>query len=140
MHPAHPHTHVNALHHNRYTLRLQCVLQCLSDLSGHSLLNLQAPGEHVYQPGNLRQSDDGPVGDICHMGLAEERQQVMLTQAVELNIFDHDHVIIVFAKNRPVQQCLNIYGISASKIFERLCRPVRSSKQAFPSGILSGKG
>jgi hypothetical protein len=75
---------------------------CVGDLPGEVFLNLQAPGEHVHQPRDLRQAQHLAGGNISHMGLADEGQQVMFAQRVQLDVGDDDHLIVVGAKQRPL--------------------------------------
>ena len=60
---------------------------CLGDevrhLGRQALLDLEAPGEVVDDPGELRQPEEPLVGEIAHMGDARERQQVVLTERGE---------------------------------------------------------
>ena len=64
---------------------------------------LEAAGKDIHQARNFAQPQHFAIGDIGHMHLAEERQQVVLTQAEHLNIFDNDHLIIAHFKQRALE-------------------------------------
>ena len=58
-------------------------LDGVGDLDGEPLLHLRAPGVAVDEPGDLRQAGDAAVlaRDVGDVGLADERDQVVLAQA-----------------------------------------------------------
>ena len=46
---------------------------------------------------------------------AEERQQMMLAQAKELDILHHDHLVVLHGKQRTINEFLNIYFVTTSE-------------------------
>ena len=68
----------------------------VGDLGGEPLLHLGPPGVGVDQPGQLRQAGDAAVvvRDVGHVGLADERHQVVLAERVERDVPHHDHLVV----------------------------------------------
>ena len=62
---------------------MQQLFERLGDLVRHALLDAEPPGEHAHQAGQLADADDLIVGHVAHVGLAEERQRVVLAQREE---------------------------------------------------------
>ena len=67
----------------------------LGDLRRQPFLHLQPPREHVDEPRNLAEADDLAVGNVGDVALAEERQQVMLAEAVEVDVPHDNHLVIL---------------------------------------------
>ena len=80
----------------------------LGDLVGHPLLQLQPAREDVDQPRNLAEADHLAVRDVGDVALAEERQQVMLAQAVEVDVAHDHHLAIIDAEQRAVQHGVDV--------------------------------
>src|SRR5687768_970264 len=91
---AHRHAQVSTLADHRHAARVDRLEYRLRDLVRHALLNLQAPREHVDEPRDLAQPDDPRIRNVRDMTLAEERQQVVFAQAVEINVLDDDHLAV----------------------------------------------
>ena len=60
----------------------------LGDLVGQALLNLEPPGEDIHQAGDLAQADHTAPRNVGDVALAEERQEMVLAQAVEVDVLD----------------------------------------------------
>ena len=74
--------------------RLEHVHDRVGDLVGEPLLHLEPAGEDVHDAGHLGEAEDLAVGDVGDVGPAEERQQVVLAQRVELDVAHHDHALV----------------------------------------------
>ncbi len=74
--------------------RVDDVADRLSDLTRKPFLDLKPPREDLHQPRQLRQPNDTARRDVSDMGLAEEWQEVMLAERVELDVTHHDHVVV----------------------------------------------
>ena len=85
-----------------------------------TLLDLQAPGEHLDQAGDLGEPDNLPVRQIADMTFAEERHQVVLAEGIEFNVFDDDHIVTLGFKDRLVQNGRNVLLVALGEIAERL--------------------
>ena len=67
-------------------LRLEHLLDRLGDLHGEALLHLEPAREHLDEPRDLREPDDAAVRDVGDVDAPEERQQVVLAEAVEVDV------------------------------------------------------
>src|SRR5215510_1192020 len=88
LHAAHRHAQVCALAHDGHTHGIDLLADRFRDLVGHALLDLQPPREDVDEPRNLAQADDAALGNICDVTLAEERKEMVLAEAVEVDVLD----------------------------------------------------
>ena len=59
------------------------------------LLHLQPPREDVDQPRDLAEADHLLLRDVGDVALAEERQQVVLAEAVEVDVLDDHHLAVI---------------------------------------------
>ena len=94
------------------------------------LLHLQATREDVDQPRHLAQADHFVAGNVGDVALAEERQHVMLAQAVEVDVPDDHHLVILDAEQRPVQHRVDISLVPARQELQRGFHPLRRPDQA----------
>src|ERR1700694_4516588 len=99
-------------------LWLQRGLQRVADLGGEALLHLETAGEHVDTARNLAQAEDAPVGDIGDVCLAEERQEMMLAEAVHLDVSHHHHLRVRLFEDRAVDESLEAETVAAQKVSE----------------------
>ena len=109
----------------------------LGDLVGQALLNLQAAREDVDQPRDLAQAEHPALRDVGDVALAEERQQVMLAETVEVDVPDDHHLVIIDAEQRVVQRGVDIGRVAARQELERLLHPLRCIEQSFARRILA---
>ena len=78
------------------------------DLVGHALLQLQPAREDVDQARDLAEADHLAVRDVGDVALAEERQQVMLAHAVEVDVADDHHLAIIDAEQRAIEHFVDV--------------------------------
>ena len=90
-------------------------LNGLRNLLREPLLDLQAARENVHNPRDLAQADDLVVGQVGHVHLAEEGQQMVLAQAEELDVLHHDHFVVLHFVKRAIHQLLNVRVVSAGR-------------------------
>ena len=76
--------------------RVEGLLDALLDLEREALLNLEAVGEDVDHAGDLAQARDVAAGDVGHVHLTEEGQDVVLAEGEEVDVLDDDHLLVVF--------------------------------------------
>src|SRR6185503_20760054 len=100
-------------------------------------LNLQPPGEHIYDAGHLRQADDLAVGDVSHMRPPEERQQVMLAQRVHLDVAHHDHALVGLFEYRVSHHVGHRLVIALREPAKRALHPFRSLDQTLSLRIFA---
>ena len=77
-------------------------LDRLGDLRREPLLHLQPAREHVDDARDLAEADHAAVRNVGDVALAEERQQVMLAQAVEVDVAHDHHLVILDGEERAV--------------------------------------
>ena len=70
---------MGCLNDDSNTKRLKGFLNAVTNLSCESFLDLKTAGESLDHTGDLAQTGNGTVRNICHMGLADERHDMMLT-------------------------------------------------------------
>ena len=109
----------------------------LRDLLGQPFLQLQPAGVHVDQAGELRYAEHASARDVADVAAAEERQHVMLAQAVDLDVLDDHHAVGRLREHRAVDQLLRIDPGAGSEELDRLRDPLRRLEQAFAVRILA---
>ena len=88
---------------------IECLLDTVLDLRRQALLYLQATSEDIDDAGELREPRDVAVGDIADVDLTEEGQHVVLTERVEVDILDDNHLAILLAEHRRAEDLLRIF-------------------------------
>ena len=104
---------------------------------GHPFLQLQSASENVDHTRDLAEADHLPIRDVGNVALAEERQQVVLTHAVEVDITNDYHLAIVDAEQRTVQHSIDIRLVAAGEKPERLVDSVRRLDQPLAGGVFA---
>ena len=99
------------------------------DLVRQPLLDLQAPAEHIDEPRNLAQADHAGTGNVGDVALAEKRQQVVLAQAVEVDVLDDHHLAVVDGEQGIVEHGVDVRVVPARQKPERLLDPYRRPDQ-----------
>ena len=113
------------------------LLHRVGDLPGEVFLDLQTTGEHVHQPCNLRQTQHFTRWNISHMRFADEGQQVMFTQRIQLDVVDNDHFIVVGGEQRAVDDFFDTLFITVTQVLHGFGRTQRCIEQAFAVGIFA---
>ena len=87
---------------DHHAQRLEVLVDQVGDLLGQALLDLQAAGQAVHDPGDLAQPDDpSSLGNIGHVGHAGERKHVVLAHRIERDVLDQDHLVVLFVLDDP---------------------------------------
>ncbi len=76
--------------------RLKRMIDDAGDLRRHGLLGLQPPGIDLHDTRKLGNADHRVRGQIGDMGAADEWHDVMLAMGIELDVAQHDDVVIAF--------------------------------------------
>jgi hypothetical protein len=105
----HHHTKMPGLDHNADALRIQAHHQDVGDFFCKSFLYLESPGVYVDNPGNFAQADNLAVWHVCDMALAIERQKMVFAQAVKVDILDNNHLVVLFCKERTVDNLTRVF-------------------------------
>ena len=116
---------------------MQCLLDALLDLQRHTFLNLQAMGKDVHHTGNLRESRDVAVGNVCHMSLSVERQHVVFAEREKVDVLDNDHLRVVFAEECLSQHFVGILLVALRQKLHGLSHTHRSLLQALAVGVFA---
>src|SRR6267143_681797 len=136
-HAAHLHAQMAGFDNYADTLGSDFFLDGLRDLAGHALLNLQAARKHVYHAGDLAEPQNPLVRQIGHMGLAEERQQVVFAEAEEFDVLHDNHFVVGHAERRAIQYMIQVQVVTAGQIFESFLETLRRLAQPFAIRMLS---
>ena len=134
---AHGHAQVRRLHDDGDTERGHAVADGVGDLVRQPLLHLQSAAEYVDDSRKLAQADDPRVRNVGDVALAEKRQQMMLAQAVEVDVPDDDHLVIIDREQCAVEDVLDVRVVPARQELEGLLNPFRRVEQSFAAGILA---
>ena len=78
-----------------------------------------------------------PFGNVGDVALAEERQQVVLAQAVEVDVRDDHHLAIIDGEQRAVQHVVDVGRVAAREKPQRLLDPLRRLDQPLARRILA---
>ncbi|CEI19623.1 hypothetical protein PAMH19_5013 [Pseudomonas aeruginosa] len=139
-HAAHHHAHVLGLDHHRDAEGAGDLLDRLGDLPAHVLLDLQAAGVHVDDPRDLRQAEHLAVRDIGHVGLADEGQQVVLAERVQLDVLDQYHFAVVGAEQGTVDDFFQALLVAAAQVLHGLGGTLGRVQQTFAVNVLAELG
>jgi hypothetical protein len=112
----------------------------VGDLIGEPLLHLQAPAEDIDQARDLAEANHLRARNIRDMAPAEERQEMVLAEAVEVDVLDDHHFAVINREKRVVQHLVDVGRVSARQELERVLDPLGSVDQAFPIGVLPEAG
>src|SRR5712664_3331569 len=137
LHAAHLHAEMAGFDNHANTLRSDFFLDGLRDLAGHAFLNLQAARKHVDHAGDLAEPQNPLVRQIGHVGLAEERQQMVFAEAEEFDVLHDNHLVVGHAERRAVQYMIQVQVVTAGQILERFLETLRRLAQPFAIRILS---
>ena len=81
--PAHLRAHVRRLEPHRDALRVDELDERVGDLLAEALLHGEAAGEEADEAGQLGDADDSLAGDVADVGVAGERERVVLAERGE---------------------------------------------------------
>ncbi len=116
--------------------RLQNFLEAGGDLVCQPFLDLQAPGERVDDPRDLRKADDPALWQVGDVGPAEKREQVVLAEAEKIDVAYEDHFVAIGRKHGPVDDDIEVLLIASSQPTHGLFDAVRSPAQPRPIRVL----
>ena len=71
-----------------------------------------------------------PFGNVGDVALAEERQQVVLAQAVEVDVLDDHHLVIIDGEQRVVEHRVDVGGVAARQKPQRFLDALRRVEPA----------
>src|SRR5205807_3508779 len=109
--PPHLHAQVTRFHDDRHPEGFDLLQNDLRNLRGEALLDLQTPGKSVDQARDLGQTDHFAVWNVGHVAFAEERQEMMFTKGVEINVPDANQLAVWHLKVRLVDERVDSSGV-----------------------------
>ena len=113
------------------------LLNRFGDLPGEVFLDLQATGEHVDDARDLRQAEHFAGGDVGDVGLADEGQQVVLAQRIQLDVLDDHHLVVVGGEQRAVDDLVQRLLVAVAEVLHGLGGALGRIQQAFAFGIFT---
>jgi hypothetical protein len=97
----------------------------MGDLFGEPLLDLQAAREQIDQPRQLAHPHHTTVGNVADVATTEERQQVVLAKAVQLDVAGDHHVVRLLDEDRLLDDLACASSIPAGEKVEGRCHTFR---------------
>ncbi len=128
------------LDHHRNALGIGDLLNSLGDLASQVFLNLQTTGEHVDDARDLGQTDYLAGRDVGNMGLADERQHMVLAQRVQLDVLDDHHLVVVGVEQCAVDDLVQRLVIAVAEKLHGLGGALRCALEAITLRLLSQVG
>ena len=117
------HALVHRLDHDADAARLQHVVDAAGDLGRHLLLDLEATREDVDDARELRDADHLGRRQVAHVGPADDRRHVVLAVRLELDVAQHDHLVVAgHLLERAAQVVAGVDGVARDT---SPCRPRR---------------
>src|SRR5262245_38309881 len=136
----HRHAEVSRFDEDAHAVRLNDVHDRVGDLVAQPLLHLQPPGEYFNDARQLGEADDAAIGDVGDVGPAEEREQMVLTERIKLDVPHQDHALVVFLEHRVSYRVGYRHLVTAGKPAQRLLHPFGSLEQTGALRILTQSG
>src|SRR5215470_20350162 len=88
----------------------------LRDLLGEPLLELQPSRIHVDHAGQLGNSEHLSARNVTDVATAEERQDVVLAQAIDLDVLHNHHAVRLLGEDGTVDQLVDVGAIPGRKV------------------------
>ena len=116
---------------------MECVLNAVLNLLREPLLHLQAVAENVYHTGYLAQAGDVAIGNIGHMGLAVERQHVVLAKREEVDILHDHHLVVALLEKGVGEHFVGILRVAARQYLHGLGHTHGGLLKTLPLGVFA---
>src|SRR5256885_13521832 len=136
-HAAHLHAKMARFDDDADALLRDFFFDCLRDLAGHALLNLQPPREHVHEPRDFAEAENFFRRQICDVRFAEKWKHMMLAETEKFDVLDDHHFVVTDAECCAVQNGIEILMIAASQKLEGFFKTLRSFAQSFAVRIFA---
>src|SRR5712692_9221615 len=138
--PAHHHAEVGRFDHHADAAGVEHLHERIGHLVGEALLYLQPAREHLDHARDLGKAHEPTVREIRHVRLAEERQQVVLAQRVDLDVAHAHEVFVTLTVERVADHVGDLHVIAAGQPLERGFDAGGSVSEAFAHRILAQLG
>ena len=138
VYPARRHAFVRRIDDDPHPPRLQHLLHATGGLGGHFLLHLGTSRKTLDDPCKLADTDDLVGRQVTDMRAADDRRHVMLAVRFELDVSQHDHLVIAGHFLKGAAQILaGIDGIAREPFTVCLNDAARRIEQPFASWIIA---
>jgi hypothetical protein len=127
----HRHAQMRRFHHHGDAERANFFSNRLRDLIRETFLDLKAASEDIDEARDLAEADDPSLRNVGDVAPAEKRQQVMLAEAVEVDVLDDHHLVIIDGEERIVEDGVDICGVTAGEKVEGLLHSFWCVEQPF---------
>src|SRR5688572_5769083 len=133
------HAFVHGLDHDADAARFQHRVDAGGDLCSHLLLHLEPTRIGIDYPRQLADPDHLVGGQVTHMGAADDRRHVMLAVRFELDVAEHDHLVVAGGLLEGATQILTwIDTVAAVPVAIGSYDTARRVAQTLAGGILAG--
>src|SRR5690606_23976599 len=146
-HHAHPalvdaprgHAFVTGLDHHAHAAGPEHVLDHLGDLRGHLLLDLEAPRIGLDHARELADAHHLAIGQVADVSTADDRRHVVFAVAFELDVAQHDHLVVAADLLEGALEVLaRVLAIAAEPVAVGIDHALGRVEQAFARGIIAG--
>ncbi|KAI1696481.1 hypothetical protein Ddc_20396 [Ditylenchus destructor] len=96
-----------------------------------------AAGIHFDDARHLGQAQYAAVGQVGHVGLADEGQHVVFTERIQLDVLDQHHFAVVRAEQGTVGDFFQCLLITAAEVLHRLGGTLWRVEQALAGNVLA---
>jgi len=133
------HAMMRRLDHHTDPARMDNLIQRISDLRSHFLLDLQAPCLDIHDARQFADPNDALIRQIANMYAADYRRHVMFTMGADFNILEYHHFVVPVGLLKSLLQYSDgILAISGIKLLIGANDPVGRFQQSFAVGIIPG--
>ena len=132
---------MNRLDQHGGTARLQGAHDGIGDLRRHGFLGLQAAGEDFDDARQLRNANDPLRRQIGNMDAADEGRDMVLAMRVELDVAQHDQIVVTADIHEGARQRFRRIVVIARKILPKgLGDAFWRVEQSLAAGVIAGPG
>jgi len=94
----------------------------------------------MSDPGHLREAQHLAVRDVGDVGLAVEREQVVLAEREHVDVLDDHHLVVVDREEGLADDRLRVLSVALGQEVERLLHPLGGPDEALPLGLFADAG
>jgi len=113
------------------------LLDTVLDLHRQTLLHLQATSEDLDDTWELGEPRDIAVGDVANVHLAKEGKHVVLTEGIEVDVLDDDHLPIVLLEHRRAEDLVGGLGHALGEEAHGFAYTLWGLDEAFALGVFT---
>ena len=135
--PSHDHAEMGRLEHDAYAQRVELLLNDRGNLVREPLLHLQPAAEHVDDARDLAEPHHLAARHVGDVALAEEGQQVVLAEAVEVDVAHEDHLVTGHREAGVVQDVVDVAPVPARQEAQRSRDALGRSDQALARRVFA---